>query len=64
MELSEHAIFMFSVHLKESAPIRTLEELSVRASITKQKTKKHSSCIRKETSYSVLQVGSVYHKII
>lgn len=30
-------IYKFSVHLKESAPIRTLEELSVRASITKKK---------------------------
>lgn len=29
-------IYKFSVHLKESAPIRTLEELSVRASITKK----------------------------
>lgn len=30
--------YKFSIHLKESAHIRTLEELSVRASITKTKT--------------------------
>lgn len=52
--------YKFSVHLKESAPIRTLEELLVRASITKTKT----VWLHKETPSSILQVGYVYHKIL